>query len=171
MQSYISLKVSEVCNHDGVIKWKLSPRHLPFVWGIHRWPVNSPHKGQWRGALMFHLICAWTNSLVNSRGAGDLRRHRAHYDVNIMKMSQSVVRFNHRPVIESLFCNRGPYSWTDLTIWRNITHGVQLYMLIIVFTVVEVNFVLIEMHPEVKLVTNLLDDICTIIRRKWSPFF
>ena len=26
--------------------------------GIHRSPVNSPHKGQWRGALMFPLICA-----------------------------------------------------------------------------------------------------------------
>ena len=26
--------------------------------GIHRSPVNSPHKGQWRGALMFSLICA-----------------------------------------------------------------------------------------------------------------
>ena len=34
------------------------PRYWPFVRGIHRWPVNSPHKGQWRGALMFSLICA-----------------------------------------------------------------------------------------------------------------
>ena len=44
-------------------------------------PVNSPHKGQWRGALMFSLICAW---IVNHRKAGDLRRHRAHYDVTVM---------------------------------------------------------------------------------------
>ena len=29
------------------------PRYWPFVRGIQRWPVNSPHKGQWRGALMF----------------------------------------------------------------------------------------------------------------------
>ena len=43
-------------NHDGVIKWKHFPRYRPFVWGIHRWPVNSPHKGQWCGALMFSLI-------------------------------------------------------------------------------------------------------------------
>ena len=35
----------------------------PFVRGIHRWPVNSPHKGQWRGALMFSLICALNNRL------------------------------------------------------------------------------------------------------------
>ena len=47
-------------------------------------PVNSPHKGQWRGALMFSLICVWINDWVNNREAGDLRRHRGHYDVNVM---------------------------------------------------------------------------------------
>ena len=42
--------------HDDVIKWKHFPRYWPFVRGIHRSPVNSPHKGQWRGALLFfHL--------------------------------------------------------------------------------------------------------------------
>ena len=41
--------------HDDVIKWKHFPRYWPFVRGIHRSPVNSPHKGQWRGALMFFL--------------------------------------------------------------------------------------------------------------------
>ena len=30
-------------------------------------PVNSPHKGQRRGALMFSLICAWINGWVNNR--------------------------------------------------------------------------------------------------------
>ena len=39
---------------------------------------NSPHKGQWRGALMFSLICVWINDWVNNRRAGDLRRHRRH---------------------------------------------------------------------------------------------
>ena len=48
-------------------------------------PVNSPHKGQWRGALMFSFICAWINNGVNNREAGDLRRHRGHYDVNVME--------------------------------------------------------------------------------------
>ena len=47
--------------HDDVIKWRHFPRYWPFARGIHRWPVNSPHKGQWRGALMFSLICFWTN--------------------------------------------------------------------------------------------------------------
>ena len=65
--------------HDATIKRKHFPRHWPFVPGIHRSPVNSPHKGQWRGALMFSLICAW----VNNREAGDLRRHSVHYDVTV----------------------------------------------------------------------------------------
>ena len=47
-------------------------------------PVNSPHKGQWRGTLMFSLICVWINGWVNNREAGDLRRHSGHYDVNVM---------------------------------------------------------------------------------------
>ena len=51
---------------------------------------NSPvtgeflHKGQWRGALTFSMICAWINGWVNSREAGDLRRHHANYDVTVM---------------------------------------------------------------------------------------
>ena len=50
-------------------------------------PLNSPHKGQWRGALMFSLIWCWTNDWVNSRDAGDLGRHSAHYDVMVMILS------------------------------------------------------------------------------------
>ena len=57
------------------------PRYWSFVQGIHRWPVNSPHKDQRRGALMFSMIFAWINGWVNTREAGDLRRHGTHYDV------------------------------------------------------------------------------------------
>ena len=78
------LKDWESQNHDDVIKWKYFLRYWPFVRGIHRSPVNSPHKGQWRGALMFSMICAWINSWVNTRKAGNLRRHRGHYDVSVI---------------------------------------------------------------------------------------
>ena len=37
-----------------------------------------------RRALMFSLICARINGWVNNGEAGDLRRHRAHYDVIVM---------------------------------------------------------------------------------------
>ena len=42
---------------------KKIPRYWPFVWGINRSPVNSPHKGHWRGTLMFSLICALNKRL------------------------------------------------------------------------------------------------------------
>ena len=60
------------------------PRYWPFVRGNHRWPVNSPHKGQWRAALMFFWSSSWINGWVNNRAAGDLRRHRPHYDGIVM---------------------------------------------------------------------------------------
>ena len=72
-------------SHDDVIKWKHFPRNWPFVREIHRSPVNFPHKGQWRGALMFSLIYAWINDWVNNREAGELRRQHGHYDVIVMR--------------------------------------------------------------------------------------
>ena len=71
-------------SHDDVIKWKIIPRYWPFVWGIHRRPVNCPHKGQWCGAFMFYLICGCINGWANNGGAADLRHHRAHYDDTVM---------------------------------------------------------------------------------------
>ena len=71
-------------HYDDVVKWKHFPRYWPFMRGIHRSPVNSPHKGQWRGALMFSLICAWINGWVNIGDAGDMSSHRVHYDVTVM---------------------------------------------------------------------------------------
>ena len=70
-------------SHDDIIKWKHFPRYWSFVQGIHRSPVNSPHKGQWRGTLLFSLICAWINGWVNNSEAGNLRRRRTHYDVTV----------------------------------------------------------------------------------------
>ena len=46
--------VTQMGKHDDVIKWKRFPRYWPSVRGIHRSPVNSPHKGQWRGAFFFY---------------------------------------------------------------------------------------------------------------------
>ena len=70
--------------HDDVIKWKQFPRYWLFMWGIHRSPVNSAHKGQWHGCFL------WSppeqNAWVNNREAGNLRRHRAHYGVIVMSI-------------------------------------------------------------------------------------
>ena len=87
-----------------VIKWKHFPRYWPFVRGIHRSTVNSPHKGQWRGALMFSLICASIHGWVNNREAGDLGHHLAHYDVIVMTSWNT----NHHFVTVPIAVQQGP---------------------------------------------------------------
>ena len=97
--------------HDDVIKWKHFPRNWSFVREIHRSPVNFPHKGQWRGALMFSLIYAWINDWVNNREAGDLRRQHGHYDVIVMEgpnTSRSIV--SQHDIFERCWRLR---SWTS----------------------------------------------------------
>ena len=92
--------------HDDVIKWKHFPRYWPRARGIHRWAVNSPHKGQWRGALMFSLISAWINSWANNHEAGDLIHHRAHYDVTVMLASLFSKRAHWKHVHDSFWTFR-----------------------------------------------------------------
>ena len=102
-----------------------------------RSPVNSPHKGQWRGALMFPLICVGINDWVNNGEAGDLRRYRVHYDVIAMKIVCISRRRVHRRHLESrwrisvtswngdeLYAVDNPYHYTwdilDMARWGNI---------------------------------------------------
>ena len=94
-------------NND-VIKWKHFPRNWPFVREIHRSPVNFPHKGQWRGALMFSLIYAWINDWVNNREAGDLRRQHDHCDVIVM---ETMTKFNYACVTRPQCINP---LWSEL---------------------------------------------------------
>ena len=95
-----------------VIKWKHFPRHWPFVWGIHRSPMNSPHKGQCRGVLMFSLIWAWKNCWVNNCEAGDLKRHCGHYDVIVMINVSHFKTCNPVlfPLVEDIGCVVSVYS-------------------------------------------------------------
>ena len=67
--------------------------YWPFVRGIHRSPVDSPHKGQWHGALMFSLICTWTNGWASNQDASDYKCHRAHYDVAVMLPEAMMAQF------------------------------------------------------------------------------
>ena len=73
-------------------KWKHFPRCQPFVRGIHRSSVNSRHRGQWRGVLMFSSICAWINGWVNNHEAGDLRCHCVHYDIIVITITDTVLK-------------------------------------------------------------------------------
>ena len=46
---FVFIGFSKSSLHDDVLKWKHFRVTGPFVRGIHQPPVNSPHKGQWRG--------------------------------------------------------------------------------------------------------------------------
>ena len=91
----LAFNISRIFDDD-VIQCKLFSCYWPFVRGTHRSPVNSPHKAQWRGALMFSFICAWINGWVNNREAGDLRRHRTLYDVTVMYKKLAIFLFHLR---------------------------------------------------------------------------
>ena len=123
-----------------VIKWKHFPRYWPFLRGIHRSLVNSLHKGQWRRALMFSLICAWMNGWVNNGEAGDLRRHRAHYDVIVMCMNwmsflwlgypkwKSAIKNNLKKEWETSLCNNYRYI-TSHKIFTGLCFAFRFWLL------------------------------------------
>ena len=96
------------------------PRYWPFVRGIHRSPVNSPHKGQWRGALMFSLICTWTNVWVNNRHAGDLRRYGAHYDViEVLYRLMFYISFSYFiAIVSNRHVLKGYYRYDTFAQWQ-----------------------------------------------------
>ena len=77
-------------------------------------PVNSPHKGQWRGTLMFSLICARMNCWANNREADDLRRHRTHYDVIVM-----ITMFTHRSICKMAYIL--PTTFSNAFSWLKIS--------------------------------------------------
>ena len=92
ISDHILSKVYEEITYpfDDVIEWKHFLYNWSFLRGIPQSPVNFPHKGLWRETLMFSLNCAWINVWVNTQDAGDLRRHRANYDVTVMGCDKSV---------------------------------------------------------------------------------
>ena len=113
--------------HDDVIKWKHFSRNWPFVREIHQSPVNSPHKGQWRGALMFSFIYVWINGWVNNRQAGDLRRYRAHYEVTVMQpYSISGWSSNGTVVLTSYTSSMGALSWKSSHIGVFMAAGARM---------------------------------------------
>ena len=77
------------------------------TWWRHEM-VNSPHKGQWRRAIMFSLTCVWINGWVNNREAGDWRRHRAHYDVivvTLLEFRKGICEFKSTTIYYILECS------------------------------------------------------------------
>ena len=132
----ISLMILSIF-YDDVIKGKRFSRNWPFVRGIHRSALNSPHKGQWRGALRFSLICTWINGWVNNREGGDLRRHRAHYDVIVM--CQCLLKCRTRRVYHPLhshgvltdwpyYYNRAHIAVRIFDCWRGVLDTIDIFI-------------------------------------------
>ena len=97
------------------------PRYWHFERGIHRSPVNSPHKGQWRGASMFSLICAWINGWVYNGEAVDFRRHRVHCNA-LMSMGC------HLGVHWYVYVQHVTATLSYRVIIRRVIKGVPLYL-------------------------------------------
>ena len=97
--------------HEDVIKRKNFPGYWPCVRGSHLSSVNSPNRGQWRGALLFYFIYAWKKGRVKNREAGDLGRHHAHYDVMVMLVNNCYNEIFFR------LCMKLYFKLTDEHIW------------------------------------------------------
>ena len=104
--------------------WRQSLRVTGHLSGEYRSLVNSPHKGQWRGALMFSLICAWIKGWLNNHAAYDLRRHRAIYDVVVMAVCDCAMRIFHDWPFRLSFIHNVPAKPGSL--FRDISpHGIS----------------------------------------------
>ena len=103
--------------HDDVINWRYFPSHWPFVRGIHRWPVDSLHKGQWHGVFMFSLMCPWTNSWANNRDAVEFETLWCslwrHCNVMVSPMFNRIVS-NATVLFNLLWPSITPYSIIDV---------------------------------------------------------
>ena len=76
---------------------------------------NFPHKGLWRNALMFSLICTWTNVWVKNQDGGGLRHHCAHYEVTVMifvlRIANFAVTGGMSGCFDNLWCHHWRQSW------------------------------------------------------------
>ena len=61
-------------NNDVMICYNF-PSYRPLLRGIHWSPMDSLHKGQWRGALIYSLMCPLRTGWTSIGVAGELRRH------------------------------------------------------------------------------------------------
>ena len=94
--------------------WKIM-----LFFGVKCWcnsRINSKHKGQWLGALMFSLICGRVNGWINNHEASDLRHHRVHYDVVAMADA------GNKDLCMIYFSSPIPLLWNDIHAPAVITH-------------------------------------------------
>ena len=78
-------------------------------------------QGQWRRALMFSLVCTRINGWMNNGESGDLRRHRAYYDVTVIHVSVYTLPVlcegNHQLQVDSI--HKGSVMRSLTLIWHH----------------------------------------------------
>ena len=63
------------------------------VRGIHRWPVNSPHKGPVTRNFDAFFDLRLNKRLSKHWGASDLRDHRDHHYVAVMNLAHALLEY------------------------------------------------------------------------------
>ena len=97
----VSIVYSTVCSGPDQRKHQ-SSASLAVVRGIHRWPVDSPHKGQQHGNC-FHLITSsWTNFCLHWYGGG-LQGNIFHLSFNINQSSSDTYSYMVNPLLSHWF--------------------------------------------------------------------
>ena len=104
--------------HDDVIKWKHFPSYWSFV-NSAEFPAQRPVTRNFDISLISGRINGW----VNNGEAGDLRRHRTHFDVILMILQDNFIIKNPQPNFNGVF-NKIPVevmslmsSYIPLFIW------------------------------------------------------
>ena len=138
------------------------PHYWPFVRGNHWSPVNFPHKGQWRGALIRSLICAWVNGWVNNHEASDLSRHCAHYDLTLMDEVYEVLSKNITDLIQFLLC-------TERILLTHKTRKAPTYLMLISIKVCDNSVFVISGWVELKYIWKKVC-VCNIECRMYVVF-
>ena len=112
--------------------WRHQMEIFSASWTGHLCGENSPHKGQWRGALMSSLICDWMNDWVNNREAGDLRRHRGHDNVIMHQLALST----HLPLVPHICVSDSGQRWFKwwLVVYSAPTHYLKQCWVIVNWT-------------------------------------
>ena len=106
-----------------------SSSSLAFMRGIHRWPVNSPHKGQQRGKC-FHLMTSSWSDVTSWRCSDDAFLEKKMYPTDICQYPGLAVKGSIK-IWKSRYSNQTIDNYSLLT-WKCFwysTKYVKLYQL------------------------------------------
>ena len=94
------------------------PRYWPFVRGNP--PVTGHHKGHWRCALMFSLIC-WTNGWVKIKTPLiQVKTHHSNYDVTVMYLiaTKTTAKRTYKRQMCALHLGCYLVNYTHIILWN-----------------------------------------------------